>query len=139
MAPTVVLVRHADVAPEGGNPDPPLTVAGTARAEELRHVLGDAGIAAIFHTSLQRSQQTAAPLAAALSVTPQVIDDSAGVVAALKELASSSTSLVVGHTDTLPEICASLGGPTLPPIGAKEFDRLFVLAGKRLTRLRYGR
>jgi broad specificity phosphatase PhoE len=32
------------------------------------HVLGDAGVVAILVTSLRRSRQTAAPLAAALAV-----------------------------------------------------------------------
>jgi phosphohistidine phosphatase SixA len=138
VTPTIVLVRHADVAPEAGDPDPALTAAGKARAKELCHALGDAGIAAIFVTSLKRSQQTAAPIAAALALTPEIVDDSSAVVATVRKLPSSWAALVVGHTDTLPEICAGLGGPALPPIGLREFDHLFVLAGKRLTPLRYG-
>jgi phosphohistidine phosphatase SixA len=134
---TGVLIRHADVNPGSGT-DPPLNAAGLARAQELRHVLADTGIGAIFVTHFQRSQQTAEPLASDLTLVPAVIDDVGGVVAAIRTLPSSSVALVIGHTNTLPEISAALGGVSFPAIGATEFDRLFVLARGRLTRLRYG-
>ena len=135
---TVVLVRHADITSVAGNPDPPLNAAGTARADALRRALADAGVGAIFVTRFQRTRQTAQPLADALGIEPAIRDDVGETVAAIREQASSSTVLVVGHTNTLPDICAGLGGPALPAIGATEFDRLFVLTRRRLTHLRYG-
>lgn len=135
--PTVVLIRHADVTPGGGT-DPPLNAAGTARAQELSHVLGDTGITAIFVTSLQRTQATAQPLAGDLGLQPTVQDDPASVVDAIRSLASSTTVLVVGHTNTVPDLIEQLGGPTITPITASEFDRLFLLANRRICDLRYG-
>ena len=59
-------------------------------------------------------------------------------LAALRTRPPSSVALVVGHTNTVPEIIAGLGGPADVTIDHDEFDRLFVLSGTRLTRLRYG-
>jgi broad specificity phosphatase PhoE len=138
---TAILIRHADVTPDpGGDPDlgPSLNAAGHTRAQELRHVLRDTGVRAIFVTRLRRSQQTAAPLAMDLDVVPRVIDDLDAVVEAIRSLSEASVALVVGHSNTVPEIIAKLGGPSLPTLAATEFDNLFVQSGPRLTHLRYG-
>jgi broad specificity phosphatase PhoE len=133
--PTTILIRHADVTGVG---DPPLNAAGIARAQELRHVLADSDLSAIFVTSRSRSQMTAAPIAADLGITPTVIDDAALIAEAIRAQPGSATVLVVGHTDSLPVLVTALGGPALTAIGATQFDRLFVLHRGRLTRLRYG-
>lgn len=135
--PRVVLVRHADVT-SGGGTDPPLNAAGLVRAEELRHVLGDAGIQAIFVSEFLRTQQTAAPLAEDLGLTPTALADPGAIVAGIRALPSSSAALVVGHTNTLPDIATQLGAASLPAIGATEFDRLFIQDRSRVTALRYG-
>jgi phosphohistidine phosphatase SixA len=136
-APRVVLIRHADVT-AGGGTDPPLNAAGVARAEELRHVLGDTGIQEIFVSEFLRTQQTAAPLAGDLSLARTVIADPSATVAAIRDLPSSSAALVIGHTNTLPDIATGLGASSFPAIGATEFDRLFVQDRGRVTALRYG-
>jgi phosphohistidine phosphatase SixA len=135
--PRVVLIRHADVTPGGGT-DPPLNAAGVARAEELRHVLRDAGIQAIYVSGFLRTQQTAASLAGDLGLAPTVLADPAATVAAIRNLPSSSAALVIGHTNTLPDIAIGLGAASFPTIAATEFDRLFVEDRGRVTALRYG-
>ena len=55
--PVVVIVRHAEKA-NGGN-DPDLSSAGRARANELARILKDSGITAIFSTEFKRTQETA--------------------------------------------------------------------------------
>lgn len=135
--PVVILIRHADVTPDGGA-DPPLNASGAARAQQLRHVLGDAGVTAIFVSSLQRTQSTAQPLAGDLGLQVVVQDDTASVAAAIRGLGNTGTALVVGHTNTLPDVVVRLGGPPVTPIAATEFDRLVVLASGRLCTLRYG-
>lgn len=134
--PLVIAIRHADVDP---GTDPPLNGAGQARAEELRHVLGDAGITAIFVTSWQRTRLTAQPLATDLGLVPVVEDDVAATIAAVRALPSNQAVLLVGHTNTVPDLISGLGGPTIAPIASTEFDRLLVLARGRLASLRYGR
>jgi phosphohistidine phosphatase SixA len=136
-APRVVLIRHADVT-SGTGTDPGLNAAGVARAEELRHVLRDTGIQAIFVSPLVRTQQTAAPLAGDLGLAPTVVADADAAVSGIRALPSSAAALVIGHTNTLPAIATTLGASSFPTIGATEFDRLFVLDRGRLTALRYG-
>jgi broad specificity phosphatase PhoE len=134
---TIFLVRHAEKA---SGDDPDLTEAGHARAESLATVLKDAGITAIYTSEVKRTQQTAAPLAKALRVEPAVIlaKDSAALVAKLKS--SSGNVLVVGHSNTIPEIIKALGITTSVNISDSDYDNLFlvVLEEKpRLVRLHY--
>lgn len=137
LGPVVILIRHADVTPDGGA-DPPLNAAGTSRAQQLRHVLGDSGVTAIFVSSLQRTRATAQPLADDLGLQAIVQDDTALIADAIRHLANSETALVVGHSNTVPDVVARLGGPPMTPIAATEFDRFVFLAGHRLCTLRYG-
>jgi broad specificity phosphatase PhoE len=129
---TIFLVRHAERADGGsGAPtavnDPDLSDAGHIRAASLATVLKDARIAAIFTTEYKRTQQTAAPLAKALGVTPTVVasKDSPGVVARIK--AATGNVLVVAHSNTLPAIVKELGA-TAPVITDADYDNLFVLS-----------
>ncbi|HWE09114.1 MAG TPA: histidine phosphatase family protein [Solirubrobacteraceae bacterium] len=80
----VIVVRHgasADAVPGKrfplieGRGDPPLSVAGEAQAAAVAARLGGEPIDAIYVTPLQRTQRTAAPLAAALRLEPVVIDE----------------------------------------------------------------
>ena len=64
----VFLVRHAEQA--SGSDDPPLTEAGQRRARALVTVLKDAGLTAIYVSELQRTMQTAEPLAQAFQIEP---------------------------------------------------------------------
>ena len=120
----VVLVRHAEPVSTGA--DPGLSTPGKKRALALAKMLVDAGIRAIFTSELRRTKETAAPLATQSSLTPAVIDaDPAAAAAQVR--AASKRVLVVGHTNTVPEIIEALGGPAGVEIGHEEFDRLFVL------------
>ena len=64
--------RHAERADSGAGgmaSDPPLSAAGRARAESLAAMLKDTKLTAIFTTEFKRTQETAAPVAAAQHVT----------------------------------------------------------------------
>ena len=134
---SIFIVRHAEKA---GGDDPDLTKAGRARAKSLATVLKDAGITAIYTSEVKRTQQTAAPLAKALHLEPAVIPakDRAALVAKLQ--GSSGNVLVVGHSNTIPEIIKALGITTSVTIADNDYDNLFlvVLEEKpRLIRLHY--
>lgn len=75
----ILLVRHGESAPfrpgepfalVGGHGDPPLAPDGERQAEAVGDRLADEEIHAIYVTSLQRTHQTAAPLAARLGLAP---------------------------------------------------------------------
>ncbi|MEO5720826.1 MAG: phosphoglycerate mutase family protein [Chthoniobacterales bacterium] len=133
--PTIFLVRHAEKASTGDPKDPDLSGAGRQRAESLAAMLKDAGITAIYATDLKRSQQTTEPLAKAASVEPTIVPakDTAALVAKLKE--AKSNVLVVGHSNTLPEILKTLGVESPPAIDEADYDNLFVLTPGSPTQL----
>lgn len=130
--PTAYLVRHAEKVATGDAmmlADPLLTEAGMARAELLAETLGDKGITAIWSSGYIRTRNTAAPLAAALGLEIQIYDarDIEGLAARLK--AAGETALVVGHSNTTPQLAEALGGDAGTPIDeASEYDRLYVVS-----------
>jgi probable phosphoglycerate mutase len=81
----ILLVRHGESAPAredapaptvDGHSDPALDPVGEEQAQLLAERLaGDEEISAIYVTTLRRTQQTAAPLAAKLGLTPIVAAD----------------------------------------------------------------
>jgi phosphohistidine phosphatase SixA len=138
----VYLVRHAEKA--SGGKDPELTEAGRARAAALAHMLGDAGIDAIHSTDFKRTRQTAAPLAERLGVTIRIYNWDAIEELAAAMKCAGGRHLVVGHSDTTPELVALLGGEPGSAIDEQsEYDRLYVLSigpdgAVASTLLRYG-
>jgi len=122
---TVILVRHAERA-GGTGAEVGISKAGRCRAGALARVLADAGVTHIYVSEVARTQQTAQPLASKLRIKPEVIPakDIDGLVAKLR---TGRAVLVVGHSNTLPEIIRRIGGGTVKPIDDGEYDRLFVV------------
>ena len=138
----VILTRHAeraDGAATMGASDPLLSDAGQARALKIASMLVDANITAIVTTEYRRTMDTAAPLAAKIKVSPDVVP-AAQLNALVEKIRSHAddTVFVVGHSNTVPMIIKALGGPDVS-IGDNEYDNLFfyVPATKTLTRVRY--
>jgi broad specificity phosphatase PhoE len=122
--------------------DPPLSPAGQARAAKLAALLASAEVKHIFTTEYRRTRETAAPLAAKLKVQP--------VMAAAKDpdplvervLQLKANVLIVGHSNTLPDLLKKLGVKQPVTIGDDEYDSLFILVRPAtgqptLIRLRY--
>ena len=123
---TIIVVRHAEKELDSG--DPPLNPAGQARAELLARMFGDVHapghLDAIYVSPTVRSQMTAARVAARLGLTPIVAPahDAQGLAHRLLHEHSGGRVLVVGHSDTVPEIVKSLtGAKDLPPISTAAF------------------
>jgi len=123
---TIYLVRHADKASD--ETDAPLSEAGRRRAECLANTLADAHVQQIFTSDLQRTQQTAAPLAGRLHLKPTAFPLSKPDDLVQAILSSKAASiLVVWHDMTLPKIMRALGAPEIAPIAHTEYDRFFIL------------
>ena len=125
---TIFLVRHAEKASDAA--DAPLSAQGRQRAECLAGMLRDAHIDKIYTSDLQRTQQTAAPLAQILHLQPVIIPFAkpAGVDAAI--LAGQAANvLVVWHSRALPGIVRGLGIPEadVAPMPETEYDRLTIV------------
>ncbi len=125
---TVLLVRHAEKSKTPAD-NPLLTEEGKQRSENLIHVLGSAGIKTIYVSQWTRTRLTAEPIAKHLGIKPEQMDaaDSKKLADTILAKHSGETVLVVGHSDTVPEIIAALGGPSMPELGEFEFDNLFVV------------
>ena len=141
---TIFFVLHADKVSD--DTDALLSEAGHRRAECLAKTLADSHIQQIYTSDLQRTQQTAAPLAEQLHLKPVAIplskvDD---LIAAIRS-DKAANILVVWHDATLPKILLALGAPEITPIGHTEYDRFFILtfdaneknSKPRFTALRY--
>lgn len=140
---TILLVRHAEKDTIVIGADPPLSAAGILRAHELARVLADARIAAIYVTPYQRTRRTAQPIADLLGDTLTVVDAVDETVERLRARHAGQTVLVVGHSNTLPQIIQKLAGVTIAPFVEGDFDRLYVITlapGRpaRVTALHYG-
>jgi broad specificity phosphatase PhoE len=138
----VIVVRHAEKVDESA--DPLLSARGTARAEALARALKLAGVKAIYVTEYKRTALTAAPLAAALGLTPIVVPaaQTATLVERIRKDNAGDVVLVVGHSNTAPGILEKLGSPERVEIAGDEYDNLFVLVPRpgsapALLRLKY--
>lgn len=106
QAPLVVYaVRHAE---KGSGRDPELTEAGAARAAELARVLADVTLDAVYSTNTRRTKLTAQPVADGHDLEIQTYDP-AGLAKTLKA-GEARTALVVGHSNTTPDLIRALGG-----------------------------
>lgn len=141
---TVIIVRHAEAGDTHRGGDNALTPDGRTRAKELARVLGDNQLRSIYITHYQRNRQTAelVPRAAA-GEKPTVIDDVPATIKAVQGEPWGTTSLIVGHSNTVPDLVRGLAGQALPAEEPIVFDRMWVVTIARdgtasLLRLRYG-
>ena len=146
---TIIFVRHAEKELNVGD-NPGLSDAGRRRVAELTRQLVDAdvvaGIDAIYTTPFRRTQETVQPLAEALDVPINSYDaaDRETVLETILKEHKGKIILVVGHSDTLPELIANLGASKkVPPIEEMEYDNIYIISipwfGKTKTiRLRFG-
>ena len=152
---TVFLVRHAEREAEP-RADPPLKKEGAARAVELARILGDAGVKTIITSQFVRTKSTAEPLATKSGVTATVIslklnpsnprqiaeESTREVVSKILEKPGENV-LVVGHSNSIPDVIKMLGGDVVPTIDEQKFNNLFVVTiyakGKaKVAHLKYG-
>jgi phosphohistidine phosphatase SixA len=135
---TVIVIRHAEKQTVD-EPDPALSTAGEARAALLARMFGEprgAGrLDAIYVSPTQRSRSTAAPLAARLGITPVVApadDPKALAHRALREN-SGKRVMIVGHSNTVPELVAVLSGQDdIPKLDEHDFSAMYIVTVPRI-------
>lgn len=123
----IYLTRHAE---KGSGPDPDLLPEGTAHAEALAAKLRTERIRAVYSTDTKRTQQTAAPTAAAagVSVTSYDAGDPTAFARQLRENHRGQSVLVVGHSNTIPDLVnALIGEREYGDLTEEEFGDLFVV------------
>lgn len=121
----IYLVRHGEK--EAAGKDPALTAEGRQRAQNIAIMLGKAGIAHIFSTPTARTQQTAQPLAERRGLKVELYDPRTPQALVAKVKGLTGPVLVVGHSNTLPELVRLFGGQAGAEITDNEFDRVYQL------------
>ena len=139
---TIIVVRHAEAPSQHGG-DPGLTPDGKARALELARTLTDTPLRAVYTTHYQRGQMTAAPLPGHVGEKPIIIDDIPKILEALRAEPWGTTALVIGHSNTVPDLIRGLTGQALPASEPIIYDRMWIVTLTRdgttsLLRLHYG-
>src|SRR5688500_11111689 len=131
--PVYYVVRHLHT-PEGQR-DPDLLPEGRAAAEQLVTMLPPPAI--IYVSDYKRTRQTAAPIAALYRLTPVVYDpaDTPALVARVRQ--GPWPVLLVGHSNTVPDIVAALGGTRPAPLTHPDFGDIWrIMADGTTTRTR---
>ena len=125
----VFIVRHAERI-SSKDEQSLLSAAGLKRAADLRRALASVDLKAVYRTEFERTRQTAAPTAAAHKLTPIELksDDVQGLAKALRARSPREDVLVVGHSDTVPDLLLALGVSTRVAIGSADYDNLFIVA-----------
>ncbi|UVW29004.1 histidine phosphatase family protein [Massilia sp. H6] len=121
----IYLVRHGEKMSEHGDPD--LSPQGRARVQHIATLLHRTGITGIFSTATQRTRQSAEPLAQKTGLAVQLYDPKQPKALVEKVKAMRGAVLVVGHSNTLPELVRLFGGAPGADIGDNEYDRLYQL------------
>lgn len=122
---TVFLVRHAEKILDVTNPR--LSPDGLIRAHKLAAVLTDAGIGQIHSTDFHRTRETGAPLAQKLGLDVTLYDPN-NPQQLVTRLRAGGKHLVIGHSNTIPELVELLGGEGGAAINEPhEYDRLYVV------------
>jgi probable phosphoglycerate mutase len=136
LAADLYLVRHAEKETDGSR-DPALTLVGSQRAADLALLLKSTKIQRIFSTDFTRTRKTAAPTAEMAGADIEIYDPMALEPFAELLLELETNALVVGHSDTTPDLIELMGGDGGTPIvEAWEYDRVYLVqtAGGRVTR-----
>ena len=136
---TIIVMRHAEKAALPAE-DPPLSAVGEARAKALAQILAQAPeefrIQGIFVSEFRRTQDTVRPLANRLGVPVIVVPaaDTALVAERARDEYRGGRVLIVGHSNTVPEIVEKLSGHKIPAMAENEYGIVYVISLPRFSR-----
>jgi phosphohistidine phosphatase SixA len=130
---TIAVVRHAEKL---GGPDPALSEAGQARVLRLQLLLDEWEFGQICSSDFNRTRQTAQPFATHSNLELTLYDpgDPHSLVELLKSDDSGSPALVVGHSNTVPDLLRALGLANVKDMTDREYDHLFIVRVDELGR-----
>jgi broad specificity phosphatase PhoE len=148
---TVIVLRHGEKQ-LGTIDDPPLSAEGEARALRLAELLGGRAslgrVTAIYASDTRRAEQTALPLAQRLGLTLLRYPgrDIRDLVRRIRRENAGGVVVVIGHSNTVPEIIAMASRGRFRPetlsMADDDFGTIYVLSAPRwapeaLLRLHY--
>ena len=120
---TLYLVRHAEKQVD--SKDPSLTYCGEQRAKQLASILSKTTIEQVYSTSYKRTMQTANPTAKKHNVSVKLYSP-----ADLEQFSTllrqyQKDALVVGHSNTTPQLASILSGEKVAPLTEKDYQMLY--------------
>jgi 2,3-bisphosphoglycerate-dependent phosphoglycerate mutase len=121
-ATSVYLVRHAE---KQQGADPALTACGVARAEALASDLAGVKLSAVYATPYQRTQQTAAIIAKSQQLGVQTYDPRQADTLVDKITAQPQPVLIVGHSNTVPQLVTQLSGIAMAELNEQDYSMLY--------------
>ncbi len=144
---TYYVVRHAEKVLNTDATmmaaDPPLTVAGSQRAEALKEMLKEKHIGFIFSTNTIRTKSTAEPLRVYLGLNTTIYGPKPDSVFMLNLKAMKKSALVIGHSNTVDDIVNGLcNDPKIAgDLNDNEYDNLFIVKYKHFlgTKIQFER
>ena len=122
----IYLVRHAEKV-KSANKDPKLSPCGLAQAQAMAALLPNT-ITRLYHSGYQRTQQTAEQIRLkqpTASIKAYDARDLAALAKAIQQ--QNSPVLVVGHSNTTPELIQLLSQLTPPHIGEQDYGVVYQL------------
>lgn len=124
----IILVRHAEKESQT-DPDSAISVIGEDRALAFARLVRNAGVTHVFVSDKKRTAQTAEPLTTQKALTAVVAKDTKDLLEKIKALPKDAVAVVVGHSNTIPEILKALGVKGDVVIKDDQFGRVFVVTG----------
>ncbi|BDM83818.1 SixA phosphatase family protein [Acaryochloris marina] len=118
----IAIVRHAEKASNSG--DTPLSAIGFKRAKTLANMLSSSDITTVITSDALRTIQTAEEYVSSHGIQPGRISNPKDIVQHIKSNHSGQNILIVGHSNTVPEVISQLGISPAPRVG-DEYNNLF--------------
>ena len=129
--PNIYVMRHLHTP--AGVANAQLTDEGRAAAVRLADWLKRDPPRTILVSDTDRARDTAAPTAARYKAAVLVYDPKDTPALIAQVLASTGTVLVVGHSNTVPDIVAGLGGTRPAPLVHEDFGDIWHVSGPART------
>lgn len=143
---TFIVLRHAEKETTGT--DPNLDADGLLRAEELKRILNNVPVKAIYSTPYNRTRQTVQPLATAKSITVTEYPTDKPYKQLMNELLAAHKGkvvVIVGHSNTVPDMLKAFSNNSFNvTINDSQYDNLFIVSipnglSPTITALKYGK
>lgn len=119
---SIFVVRHLQ---KGEGADPALTPEGAANAMRLAAMLRGKGIVAVFATPTRRAMETGEPLAKALGIAVTPYDPGKPALLAARVAAAGGPVLIIGHSNTVPDLVQLFGGARAAPLSEQDFGTVY--------------
>lgn len=131
---TVVVLASSGEKEPGTIDDPPISAEGERRAQRLAQMFapgrGPGRLDALYVSGERRAQQTAAPLAELLHLTPTPYDvkEAPAVASALLHAHEGGAVLLIGGAAALQQIMRQLAGAGTVGEGAADPDLIYIVS-----------